>query len=467
MRPLTFRTKLVLSHVGLVFALLVVVTVMLERFLAADLQAQRDERLVLQAKSSTEWASSGRHPNRVAARLAAIVQADVTIFDSEDCVIGSSRREARRVAPCEAPDEVRLARAESVGRATRAVDGDRLLFVAVPAEEGLVVRLAVSSREIDKPIAAMRARLLIAAAIAAATALVLGLGASLLAARPLRTMAAQAERIARGEYDLVLPELPRDEFGRLKDTLAALAKQLSADMDRIQRLEKTRRDFVANVTHELRTPIAAISGYAETLAGGQVSAERAAEFADMLFRQAQRLSAMVDSLLLLAELDAAPSKVVPLAPVDAVAVGRDVIETLSVRAQEIGAIIRLDTTESVTVLADAGRLEQVIENLVDNALKYGKRGGEVVIAAERQGERVLLSVSDDGPGVPEEHRARVFERFYRVDVGRSRERGGAGLGLSIVKHLVESMGGTVSIEAAPGGGARFVVELAAAGSDPP
>ncbi len=462
---LTFKTKLVVSHVGLVFALLLAVTVMLERSLAADLEAEQGERLVRQARGSTEWASSGRHPHRVASRLAAIVQADVTIYDQDGCVIGTSVDGDDLVIErhdCDPPPEVRAARGNEVGRATRASGSDRTIYVAVPADDGLVVRLGVSKSEIEKPLAAMRARLVIAAAAAAAAALVLGLLASLLVARPLRTMTREADRIARGDYDVSFPAMPKDELGQLADSLASLAKQLAADMDRIHRLEITRRDFVANVTHELRTPIAAISGYAETLASGRVEPEKAAQFADMMHRHAQRISALVDGLLRLAELDVESGEAPPREPVDLFALASDVSDTLSRRAKDAGVTIELRVPQQTTVLATAGRLEQVIENLVDNAIKYGKTGGHVVVSAERDGDEIAIAVSDDGPGIPPEHRDRVFERFYRVDVGRSREKGGAGLGLSIVKHLVESMAGRISLVGAQEGGARVEVRLQSA-----
>jgi two-component system, OmpR family, phosphate regulon sensor histidine kinase PhoR len=446
----------------LVFALLFVVTVMLERSLGADLQSERDERLVRQARGSTEWASSGRHPHRVASRLAAIVQADVTIYDGNGCVIGTSADGDDLVIErhgCDPPPEIAAARAEGIGRATRPLGDDRFNYVAVPADDGLVVRLGVSSREIEKPLAAMRARLVIAAAAAAAAALVLGLLASLLVARPLRTMAAEADRIARGDYEVTFPPLPKDEFGQLADSLKSLAKQLAADMDRIRRLEITRRDFVANVTHELRTPIAAISGYAETLASGQVEPAKASQFADMMFRHAQRISALVDGLLRLAELDVASSDDPPRDAVDLFAIARDVAETLASRAREADVTVVVEVPREVRALGDATRVEQVIENLVDNAIKYGKEGGRVVISARSTDEAVEISVTDDGPGIDTEHRERVFERFYRVDVGRSREKGGAGLGLAIVTHLVESMGGSIRLEGAENGGAAFIVEL--------
>jgi two-component system phosphate regulon sensor histidine kinase PhoR len=271
-------------------------------------------------------------------------------------------------------------------------------------------------------------------------------------------MTREADRIARGDYDVSFPAMPKDVLGQLADSLASLAKQLAADMDRIRRLEITRRDFVANVTHELRTPIAAISGYAETLASGRVEPEKAAQFADMMPPR-PAISALVDGL------SASPSSTSSLARRRRVSPSicsprQHVSDTFSSR-QRRGRDHELRVPRQ-THAATAGRLEQVIENLVDNAIKYAKTGGHVVVSAERDGDEIAIAVSDDGPGIPPEHRDRVFERFYRVDVGRSREKGGAGLGLSIVKHLVESMAGRISLVGAQEGGARVEVRLQSA-----
>ncbi len=464
MPTLTFRTKLLLSHVALVVAVVALVSLVLERSLAADLEQQRDERLVEQARGATEWVSSGRHPQRVAARLAAIVQAEVVIFDKDGCILGSSTGEDDATdadGRCIPPPEVERARADGLGQASRPRGTDRMHFAAVSADEGLVVRLAVSSSEIEGPLSAMRRRLLFAALVAAAAALVLGLLAARLASRPLQSMADQARRIAQGDYDVRFPPLPRDEFGKLADTLAEMARQLGADMERIRRLEITRRDFVANVTHELRTPVAAMQGLAETLQKKDVAPDKAARFVELLHRHAQRLSGLIDGLLSLAELEGGGSAPPSSAAVALRPLARDVEETLRARAADASMTITVDVPDDASAWADAGRLEQVLVNLVDNAIKYGSPGGSVTIAAAASAGRTTIRVRDDGPGIDGEHLPRLFERFYRVDVGRSREKGGAGLGLAIVKHLVESMEGSVEVESAPGAGTTFSVELPA------
>lgn len=464
MARLTYRTKLLISHIGLVAVVLLLLSILLERSLSSDLESRRDEHLVEQARGATEWVSSGRHPNRVAIRLAAIVQADVTIFDVDDCVVGRSDSDSEDSVPrapgkCVPPQEVADARATGVGRATRPIADDRMDYVAVPAEQGMVLRFGVSTREIEAPIAAIRARLVVAALIAAFLALVLGQLAAQIAARPLRSMARQADRIARGDYEISLPTLARDEFGQLSDTLAALARRLKTDMDRINKLEVTRRDFVANVAHELRTPVAAIQGYAETLKDGKVDAESGKRFVEMMHRYTIRLSGLVDGLLRLSELEAAEQQEIAREPVDVHAAALDIAQALRPQADSAKVSIQVEIAAECFVLGERTRLEQVLENLVGNAVKYGASPGTIRIRAHDHESHTRIEVIDDGPGIEEQHLDRLFERFYRVDAGRSRERGGAGLGLAIVKHLVESMGGSVGVESRLGEGTTFFVEL--------
>jgi two-component system phosphate regulon sensor histidine kinase PhoR len=238
------------------------------------------------------------------------------------------------------------------------------------------------------------------------------------------------------------------------------------DMTEIRRFEAMRRDFVANVSHELRTPITAIQGYAETLLGegrgaGAPGAAMDRQFLEIIHRHARRLGRLVEDLLRLSALEArrepAPREPVPLGPLV-----EHVVATVRARPEAAELAIAVEVAPDAVALGDPAGLEEAIENLVDNAVKYGRPGGAVRIQGERAEGRALLRVIDDGPGIAPEHLPRIFERFYRVDPGRSRERGGTGLGLSIVKHLVEAMGGAVRVESDVGKGVRFTLDLPAA-----
>jgi two-component system phosphate regulon sensor histidine kinase PhoR len=232
------------------------------------------------------------------------------------------------------------------------------------------------------------------------------------------------------------------------------------DVTELRRLESLRRDFVANASHELRTPIAAVRSATETLQTGALSDPTAANrFLDIIERNAQRLQSLVEDMLELSKLE---SNVFKLKR-DRVELQRIVPIVLALfreRAEKKG--VRL-TSELAPALAavegDPRALEHVLSNLVDNAVKYCPSGTRIVVRAIEDEARVRLVVSDNGPGIPAEHLPRVFERFYRVDAGRSRELGGTGLGLSIVKHMVDSMRGKVSVESAVGAGSTFTVSL--------
>jgi two-component system phosphate regulon sensor histidine kinase PhoR len=234
------------------------------------------------------------------------------------------------------------------------------------------------------------------------------------------------------------------------------------DMTRMRHLLTLRRDFVANVSHELRTPVAAIQGYAETLLEQSADPATQRQFLEIIHRQSQRIGALVADLLTLSELQTKPNEEVVREAVNVGSLATNVIETLRGGALTKNAHVRVDVASDVRALGDPMGLEQVIQNLVDNALKYGRPGGEVRVRGVKEGGRVVLTVSDDGPGIAREHLPRLFERFYRVDSGRAREQGGTGLGLAIVKHLVESMGGAVTVESEVGRGTTFRVDLAAA-----
>ncbi|MGZ3535826.1 MAG: sensor histidine kinase [Thermodesulfobacteriota bacterium] len=228
------------------------------------------------------------------------------------------------------------------------------------------------------------------------------------------------------------------------------------DITRLKELEKVRQDFVANVSHELRTPLTTIKGYAETLLEGALQEKAAAEFVQIIKRHADRLTKIVEDLLTLSKIE---SKEFQLKSEDVLVIEiiDDAIDFVKEAAEKKRISIRKkDISPLLSVHADRDYLGQVLINLFDNAIKYGREGGEIIISAieESRGD-VKLSLEDNGPGIPKEDLPRIFERFYRVDRGRSRELGGTGLGLSIVKHLVQAHGGRVWAESQLGEGSTF------------
>lgn len=231
------------------------------------------------------------------------------------------------------------------------------------------------------------------------------------------------------------------------------------DLTRLKQLERARQEFVANVSHELRTPLSLIKGYVETLLdGAKDNPEVAAKFLQTIDRNTERLKLLIEDLLTISELESGRVKL-HLQSVALTGLVQKVLTDFKSPAQAKEVKLLSDIPD-VHVHADPDRLDQVVCNLVDNAIKYGRTGGTVTIQARAlDGNRVEVCVQDDGPGIPAESLERVFERFYRVDKARSREQGGTGLGLSIVKHIVQSHGGQVWAQSEPGKGTAFYFTL--------
>jgi two-component system, OmpR family, phosphate regulon sensor histidine kinase PhoR len=235
---------------------------------------------------------------------------------------------------------------------------------------------------------------------------------------------------------------------------------LLRDVTDAKRLEAIRRDFVANASHELRTPVAAIRAAAETLQAGAVGDPASARsFVEIISRHAERLARLTQDLLDLSRIETR-QRPIALEPIALLPLVRQVLQLFEEPGRAKSLVLAVNVPAGLAVRADARALEQVLVNLVENAVKY-TAAGTVSVRAARSEEGVLLEVVDTGPGIDRHHLPRLFERFYRVDTGRSRDEGGTGLGLAIVKHLVQGMGGEVGVES-DATGSRFWMRLPAA-----
>lgn len=232
------------------------------------------------------------------------------------------------------------------------------------------------------------------------------------------------------------------------------------DLTRLKQLERTRQEFVANVSHELRTPLSLIKGFVETLLdGAKNDPELATRFLRTIEKHTDRLTFLIEDLLTISRLESGQI-VMNLHQVDLRQEVAHVLDDLQARAAEKAVVLKNEIPEDLHARADSDRLEQVLFNLVENAIKYGHAEGTVSIGGRSNSDsKVELWVRDDGPGIPAESRDRIFERFYRVDRARSRETGGTGLGLSIVKHIVQAHGGEVWVKSELGEGTTFYFTL--------
>ncbi len=250
----------------------------------------------------------------------------------------------------------------------------------------------------------------------------------------------------------------RDVDGKTISALVVLN-----DVTRLKRLENIRRDFVANVSHELKTPITSIKGFLETLREGALrDPEHAERFLDIIIKHTDRLSAIVNDLLSLSRIERDSEKGEIAVQNGSITEVLDAVgKACNAKAQSKNIKLECEAGEEIVAPINPTLLEQAIVNLVDNAVKYSESGQTVSVRAEKISEEVVIKVIDEGSGIPREHLDRIFERFYRVDKARSRKVGGTGLGLAIVKHIVSAHGGRVTVQSFPGKGSTFSIYLPA------
>ena len=285
------------------------------------------------------------------------------------------------------------------------------------------------------------------AVLAAAT------GVTLLAGRrlthPIRTLTAAAQQLASGGRGTRVTVTGRDEVARLGHAFNAMASSIEEN-------ERQRKAMVSDIAHELRTPLANVRGYLEAAEDGVVPMDPA--LVTSLLEEAGLLQRLIDDLQDLALADAGMLRI-HREETDAAELARQVTAAHRATASASGSTLVVDAPASVMVDVDPARLRQALGNLVANAVQYAGPGGHVQVLVERSGPEVLLQVVDDGPGIAPEHRAHLFDRFYRTDTSRTRATGGSGFGLAITKHLVEAHGGTVAVESTVGAGSTFTIRL--------
>jgi two-component system phosphate regulon sensor histidine kinase PhoR len=477
---LGLRAKLFAVSVLLVLAAVISAGLFLESELRERLEAQIENELVRHANSARAMVGIGGTLDTVeqiddlADRMGDATQMRVTVIDESGRVLGDSELSVEQVRSVENHGdrpEVAGARSSRLGRSRRssATLATEMLYIAVPFEHGRpgwVVRVARPLSEVDSATKRLRTQIIVACLIGLIAATALSVLVSKLMIRTLKTLAENARAIARGEPRAPIDVAGTDELGHLAGSLNQMAESIEATVSelaqeraRLRRLEVVRRDFVANVSHELRTPVSVVQANAETLLDGAMDdPTHGRPMLEAVHRNAERMSSIIADLLDLSRLEsgryALAADAVPIETAATTAV-----EAIGRFAEDKATSISLDTPTALVARADGKALEQVLVNLLENAVKYSPEGGHVRVVALAADDAVRIEVRDDGPGIPPEHRERVFERFYRVDPGRSRDMGGTGLGLSIVKHMVEAMNGSVGVTAGAPRGSVFWIEL--------
>ena len=284
--------------------------------------------------------------------------------------------------------------------------------------------------------------------------------------QPIIGMTKAAEAMAGGDFSRKIDVESDDEIGILAHTFNDMAFQLMTTLEEIKKSETLRREFVANVSHELRTPLTSIRSYAETLTDyHDIPKEMEIDFLHVIQNESDRMTKIVQDLLELSRFDAGSSKLnIELFSLEQSI--HDVNDTIALEAKKHRHVINLMLDEDLPYIhGDKARIEQVLLNILSNAVKYTPDSGTIDITGGRKSENVWISIKDNGIGIPEEDLARIFDRFYRVDKARSRQSGGTGLGLSIAREIVIRHGGDIRIESEPGEGTAVTVILPIKGGD--
>jgi two-component system phosphate regulon sensor histidine kinase PhoR len=323
------------------------------------------------------------------------------------------------------------------------------------------VRVGVHLQDFQRTINEIRFSVFLAGLLVLLLVLFVSIVVSERISKPIVEIAKRVQSIREGNLDLRIPVSTGDEIGQLATTVNELIEKLKADRAQLAKLEQVRSQFLANVSHELRTPIFTIQGYLETLLDGAIDDPTVnRDFLEKISLHMGRLNALLSDLIDIARIESGEMKM-SFRYFHLHDFLESVVADLQSTAEQRGIRLSLVAPEhqSIEVLGDRERLRQVLHNLIENAIRYNRAGGEVHVSYSSRNGFAAVSVSDTGIGIPPEHLPRIFERFYRVDMERSRETGGTGLGLAIVKHIVEAHGGTIDVVSEVGKGSTFSFTL--------
>lgn len=390
----------------------------------------------------------------------------ITIIDNEGVVLGDSERDPAQMENHKDRLEVAHAIREGFGQSTRFSKTLKydMKYVAVRVTDSNeilgVVRFSQPLSEAQLEIQVIYRAVVLGGMVAIVIAMIVAYFISKSITYPIAQMKETAQRIAKGDFSKKVEIKSKDELGELAKSLNIMADELQQKIQNLKHMDRIRTDFVANVSHELRTPLTSIKGYVETLVDGGIDdRESTLRFISIIKKHVDRLENIISDLLRLSELELRKDSIEKtefnlntLLNEVALSFGHALAskqQNLNVQTQGCDFQIK----------ADSDKIEQVFVNLIDNAIKYTKRGGQINVSLCAQGAEITATVQDNGIGIPKEHLSRVFERFYRIDKARSRKLGGTGLGLGIAKHIVLAHNGKIYIESEVGKGTKVFVTL--------
>ncbi|MBM2841377.1 MAG: hypothetical protein HW412_1905 [Bacteroidetes bacterium] len=477
---LRIQTKITLTYVLLMLVVIVAVGVLS----SLKMESTYKDRLVSELSSRadliltllrTQPTTEPQKAETLLKEVARVANLRVTLIDSIGTVLIDSDvpfDELSRVENHLRRPEVQLALRRGIGTDTRhsaTVDKD-FMYVAKRLDasdaKGMLanvkfIRLSQHLEDIQAAVNDIRWAVFFAGGgvlllVIAASAFV-----SRRVAKPMVAIAESVDEIRSGNLDTRLEVHSDDEIGRVARAVNEMVDRLKIDIAQLKKLERVRSEFLGNVSHELRTPIFSLQGFLETLMNGAVDDPKVnRSFLQKAYSHAARLNTLLGDLITISQIESGEMKL-SFRYFRVKEFLASVVNDFQPTAERNNVTLRLDTKlpGDVDVYGDKERLSVALGNLIENAIKYNKEKGEVVISLQREDARVQVSVADSGVGIREEHIPRIFERFYRVDKNRSRDVGGTGLGLAIVKHIVEAHGSTVEVESEVEKGSKFSFNL--------
>ena len=424
--------------------------------LAADLRTAADDTDAADKMADILWAYSGRLGIDSGTRNYYILDG------TTGSVLAGSDTGSRRV---EITPNILTALTGESGYGNDSSEGYMDVAIPVEGESGSYIIYIKDNKETVQGLNDELLRImLIAMLIGLAIAVMLNLLLAKTMVTPLQSLTKAAEKVASGDFSDKLDIRAKDEIGVLANTFNDMADQLENTLDDLKKSEMMRREFVANVSHELRTPITSVRSYAETLNDNDdIPKDMEREFLHVIMHESDRMTKIVQDLLTLSRFDAGSIEFT----FEYFQFGKsveDVYNAMLLEAQRHNHSFKLEMRSGIPeIRGDRARIEQVLINMVSNAIKYTHDGGNIRIVCDADKDMVWVSVRDNGIGIPKEDVDRVFERFYRVDKARSRESGGTGLGLSIAQEIVARHDGGIQIQSQLGKGTTITVTLPVGG----
>lgn len=408
---------------------------------------QSDQELLKQTENLEDFTEADE------SRLT-LIRGDGTVAADSDAEAGEMDNHLER-------EEVSRALESGEGYATRWSEtlGQEMLYAACRSQHSdMVLRLAVPYYGMSEFLPMLFPAVIISFLIALGISFIFSQRFASSITRPLQEISREMLKV-RGDYgDLHFRKYKYSEINVIADTTMKMSRNVKEYLSRIEKEKQIRQEFFSNASHELKTPITSIQGYAELLESGMIQDENMKlDFARRIKKEAENMTGLINDILMISRLEAKDAEVV-FSSVRISVLLDDILDSLKPLAAQCQVFLHADC-QPITIEANPQQMKELLNNLITNAVKYNRPGGQVWVQIREQGDAMVVRVKDNGMGIPADSLDRIFERFYRVDKGRSRKQGGTGLGLSIVKHIVSFYRGTIRVSSEIDKGSEFVVEL--------